>query len=286
MPGDLHIHTTFSDGFLAPAQVVEVAKKVGLTTISITDHDAVGGVGPAIEAGRTCGITVIPGIEINTKMDDAEIHILGYYIDHNDHQFHQAINESRSTRTLRAQKIVEKLNALNIDIEFEEVERLAGHSTIGRPHISRVLCEHGYTDSVQEAFNRYLKIGAPAYVDLVKWSPFDAITIIKDAGGIPVLAHPGCHKIDDRIPALVKQGLMGIEVYCLKHSSSQIKHYEEIAKEKGLLMTGGSDFHNALDAMYDTVLGSIPLADEHVQALKDRAALLSHTQAPLTGKHQ
>lgn len=272
MPADLHIHTSFSDGYLTPEHVVQLAKQIGLNTIAITDHDTVGGVSPAIIAGKAHGIDVIPAVELNTKLDSLEVHILGYYVDHNSLELHQALAASRETRMRRAQMMIEKLNALNIDIEYEAVERLAGHSALGRPHIARVLCEHGYADSVQEAFNRYLKVGAPAYVGLIKWNPFEAIDIIKKAGGIAVLAHPGSYKADHLLPELIARGLRGIEVYCLKHSPGQTEHYRELAESNGLLITGGSDFHNAVDAIYDAILGSVPLNDEHVEKLR-----LEHT---------
>lgn len=271
MTADLHIHTNYSDGFLTPEQIVAVARQIGLTTISITDHDSVGGVEQAIRAGQASQIEVIPGVELNTKLGDREIHILGYFIDQRSAPLSEALAEARKTRVQRARMIVEKLNELDIAIEYDDVERLVGHSAIGRPHIARILCERGYTDSVQGAFERYLKIGAPAYVGLIKWNPYEAIEVVRNAGGIPVLAHPGCYKADDLIPELQAKGLQGLEVYCLKHSPSQTEHYFKIAQEKGLLVTGGSDFHNAIDAIYDAVLGAVPLADEYVAKLKAAA---------------
>ncbi len=271
MPADLHIHSNYSDGFLTPEKIVEVAKTAGLNTISLTDHDSVGGVNPAINAAKQIGLEVIPGVELNTRIDDIEVHILGYYLDHNSLWLHQMLAESRDTRVKRARQMIEKLNALKIMIDFEDVERLAGHSTLGRPHIARILCEKGYTDSVAEAFNRFLKVGAPAYVGLVKWNPYEAIEVIKKVGGIAVLAHPGSYKADHLLPELIAQGLQGIEVYCLKHPPALAEHYKKYAEEHNLLITGGSDFHNAVGAIYDSVLGSIPLADEYVAKLKQAA---------------
>ncbi|MFC1517284.1 PHP domain-containing protein [Candidatus Margulisiibacteriota bacterium] len=271
MAADLHIHTNYSDGFLSPQKVVEVAKKVGLKTIAITDHDTVSGVDQAIRAGQQVGLEVIPGVELNTRLDKAEIHILGYFIDYKERWFQEALGESRKMRVRRAKMIVEKLNKLKVPIEYEEVERLAGHSSLGRPHVARILCEHGYADSVAEAFNKYLKVGAPAYVDLIKWDPFQAIELIRKANGVPVLAHPGVYKINELIPMMIDKGLQGIEVYCLKHSNAQIEEFLRITEENKLLVTGGSDFHQAVDAIYDAILGSITLADEHVDKLKAAA---------------
>ncbi|MBU0581114.1 MAG: PHP domain-containing protein [Candidatus Margulisbacteria bacterium] len=271
MSADLHIHTNYSDGFLDPKKVVEIAKKVGLKTISITDHDSVGAIDPALIAGKDLGVEVIPGVELNTRLDKLEVHILGYFIDYKDLWFKERLAESRQIRIQRAQQMIEKLNNLHVDIEFEEVEKLAGHSSIGRPHLARILCEHGYTDSVIEAFNKYLRVGAPAYVGLVKWNPFEAIEAIRKVNGIPVLAHPGSYKVDDLIPEMVSHGLQGIEIYCTKHSNNHIEHYLELAKNYNLLITGGSDFHNALGDVYDAILGSIPLADEHVDKLRAAA---------------
>jgi predicted metal-dependent phosphoesterase TrpH len=269
MPADLHVHSNFSDGLLSPEEIVRKARDAGLTVISITDHDIVEGIEPAIAEGEKAGVKVIPGIEFTTDLPDTEIHILGYYIDYKAQWLKELLLKIRKDRTNRIYKIVEKLNKLGIDIKAEEVLALAEKGSVGRPHVARMLLEKGIVKSIQEAFNKYLDYNAPAYVPHFRLTPVEAVQTIVKAGGIPVYAHPAVSNKDEIIPELVAAGLGGIEVYYNKHSDAQVKHYKSLAKKYGLLMTGGSDFHGFGTAR-DVSFGVTRLPDDCVSKLEER----------------
>jgi 3',5'-nucleoside bisphosphate phosphatase len=268
MTADLHIHTNFSDGIFSPEDVIKKAHEAGLTSIAITDHDTVDGIDRAIAEGKKFNINVIPGIEFTTDIPGTEIHILGYYVDHNSKWLRELLSSIRDDRVNRIYKTVEKLNGLGIDINAEEVLKLVDLGSVGRPHVARVLVSKGKVKNIQEAFNRYLDNSSPAYVPHFKLTPAEAVKTIKKAGGIPVFAHPAVSAKDDIIPELVEAGLEGLEVYYSKHSNSQVKHYLALAKKYDLLATGGSDFHGAL--MRDVSLGDCTLPDSEFKKLEER----------------
>jgi len=274
MPADLHIHTSFSDGLLSPEDVVNKAHEAGLTIIAITDHDTVDGLPRAMAEGSRVGIKVIPGIEFTTDLPGTEVHILGYYIDYKADWLLELLKRIRNDRINRIYKIVEKLKKLGINVDVNEILKLAclpagrvDIGSVGRPHIARVLLQKGIVNSIQEAFNKYLDYNAPAYVPHFKLTPSEAVRTVRRAGGIPVYAHPAVSKKDDIIPELIKEGLAGIEVYYSKHSDSQVKHYLSLAKKYGLLFTGGSDFHG-FGTMRDVTLGDIRMSDNDVEKLE------------------
>lgn len=268
MSADLHIHTTFSDGTLTPAEIVREAKKAGLKTIAITDHDVVDGIEEARREAQRVGIEVIPGIEITTEIPGYEIHILGYYIDYNSPELSQILKKIQEDRSARIGRIVAKLDKLGVKIDTQRVLEVAGRGSAGRPHVARVLLEAGYVKSIREAFNRYLDYKAPAYEPHYKLTPPEAIKLILSAGGIPVYAHPGTSKCDHLIPDLIGSGLLGLEVYHTGHGQTKTKHYLRLAQKYGLLVTGGSDFHG-LGSGRETGLGSIAISDELVEKLKE-----------------
>ncbi len=246
---DLHTHSTASDGNLSPTALVEHACKMNLEAIALTDHDTVGGVGEALAAGEKNGFEVIPGIEISAESPNSTLHILGYYIDYRDNIFLQNISELQKARAERNPGIIKKLQGLGIEISYEEVIEESGTGLVGRPHFAQVLLKKGYVKNTQDAFDRYLKKGAPAYEDKFRFPPHEAISHILNAGGIPVLAHPNtlsCQntaELESIVSDLKKYGLKGIEVYYSEHKSQQTKVYHQIADKLGLLITGGSDFH-------------------------------------------
>ncbi|MDH7481978.1 MAG: PHP domain-containing protein [Armatimonadota bacterium] len=240
---DLHVHTTASDGTLTPEQVVREAARIGLAAVGITDHDSVDGIKEAVGTGKTVGIKVVPGIEINTDVGNEEVHILGYFIDDESVALRRHLENLRQGRLDRAKKIVERLNKLGVNISFDDVLKVADKGSVGRPHIARAIVNAGYADSPGDAFGRYLARGAPAYIPRYKVSPFEALHTIKEALGVPVFAHPGTSKHDELIPQLVEVGLKGIEVYHPEHSPAQTEHYLRIAEKYNLIATGGSDSH-------------------------------------------
>lgn len=243
---DLHVHTTASDGLFTPEEVVRWAYKKKLSAIAITDHDSVDGIQAAVDEGMKYSVRIIPGIEINTDYKGLEVHILGYYIDYKATWLNNLLKEIRSARFDRAKKMIEKLNGLGIFISLDEVLEIAGPASIGRPHIARVLEKNNYVQSSKEAFERYIGINQPAYVERYKITPFEAIKVILRSKGVPVLAHPGLIKYYDIIKELVESGLQGIEVFHIKHDEEVVQLLTKIAKQYNLIITGGSDCHGVL----------------------------------------
>lgn len=245
---DLHLHTTFSDGSLPPAEVLALAHKAGVTALAITDHDITDGIPEAMQAGAELGIEVIPGIEISSQWEDGELHILGYFLDWKDPVLNRHLAGLRAGRHRRNPLMIQKLNELGLDITYKEVRALAGSESVGRPHIARVLMDKGYVQSAKEAFDRYLGNGKPAYVRRELPEPAEAIGWIRAAKGIPVLAHPTWVRLDETsllklCETLKASGLMGIEVHYSTHKRAQTAEYLNIARRLDLLVTGGSDFH-------------------------------------------
>lgn len=247
MPGfDMHIHTTASDGTLHVGEVVQLAVRIGLDGVAITDHDTIGGLDQAVDIGEKCRYPVIPGIELSTEFQDKEIHILGYFIDFHLSWVREKIAQLQNARRDRVGKMVAKLKKLGYDVEEEEVFAIGGEGSVGRPHVAHVLQHKGYVSSLQEAFQQLIGRGCKAYVPRFKMTPPEAINLVKDAGGIPVLAHPGLSQADYLIPSLCTEGLMGLEVFHPDHKINDESKYLKIAKAQGLIVTGGSDFHGSM----------------------------------------
>lgn len=244
MTVDLHLHTTASDGSMTPEELVKKAISLKYQVIAITDHDTVSGLAEGITTAKNKEIEVIPGIELNTDYKQNEIHILGYYIDYHNHILIDKLEQLKEMRFNRACKMVSRLQELGIDISWQEVLNEAGKdSIIGRSHLGKILLKKDYVASWDEAFDRYIGIGCPAYVSRKKITPLTAIKLIKNSGGAAVLAHPGL--IDDQklIPEIVEMGIDGLEVFYYEHSRTQISKYKNMAESLNLLITGGSDDH-------------------------------------------
>lgn len=242
---DLHVHTTVSDGMLTPHQVVLEASKRGLSAIGITDHDTMQGLPYAEAAGRKYGVEVVPGVELSADYEGKEIHLAGYFCDPNNPVLRKTLKKIRLNRFERMVKMVEKLKQLGIPLELSDVLKNVKGNLLGRPHLALTLCEMGYCQNPAEAFKRYIGARGPAYVERMKFTPFDAIFLIRNARGIPVLAHPGLYGQDAMIPALVSAGLLGIEVFHPDHQLFTNLRYLKIARKYNLLVTGGSDFHGS-----------------------------------------
>jgi len=245
---DLHLHTTHSDGSCSTREVMAFAKQAGLAALAITDHDIVEGIPEATAIGKELGIEVVPGVEISSRLGESELHILGYFLNWTDPLLAQRLSALRDSRHLRNPKIVQRLNELGIPITYEEVRALAGTESVGRPHIARLLMEKKFVTSAKEAFDRYLANGRPAFVDRELPEPAEAVRWIREAGGVPVLAHPTWVRTSaDGLRVLVRElktaGLGGIEVHYSTHTPSQTTEYLDLAKQCELLVTGGSDFH-------------------------------------------
>ncbi len=245
---DLHLHTTHSDGSFSTREVMTFAKQAGVTALAITDHDIVAGIAEATAIGTELGIEVVPGVEISSRLGESELHILGYFLNWTDPLLAQRLSSLRDSRHTRNPKIVQRLNELGIPITYEEVRALAGTESVGRPHIARLLMEKKFVTSAKEAFDRYLANGRPAFVDRELPLPAQAVQWIREAGGVPVLAHPTWVRTSaDGLRTLIRElkatGLGGIEVHYSTHTPSQTTEYLNLAKQCDLVVTGGSDFH-------------------------------------------
>ena len=212
----------------------------------------------------------MPGIEINTFFEDQEIHILGYYIDYENHDLRRLLLGLQNQREQRTFRIVENLKHFGLGISYDDVVAKATGSSIGRPHIALALMEKGYVDSVEEAFDRFLSVGKPGYIPRDKMSPFEAIDLIKKHSGIPVLAHPGLLEHQLVIDSLLDHGLLGIEVYHISHTAEQIAHYTQLAKDRKLLFTGGSDSHDC------RTIGAIEVPQTVLEKLKEAKSQLDN----------
>lgn len=240
---DLHLHTTFSDGALQPSEIVKRAHKSGLSVISITDHDNVGALDEAIELGKSLGVEVVPGVELSVTLNEKDVHLLAYFFDHSNKKLLEYLTFFRYERLKRAERIVQKLNEINIPLKIDAVLDQAGVGSVGRPHIASALLEEGLTETYHEAFLRYIGVGAPAYEKKYQLSPSEATQLINQAGGLSFLAHPGKYTTDVELSSLIKSGLDGIEVVHPSHNEVREEFYRGVVHQYFLLECGGSDYH-------------------------------------------
>ena len=245
-PVDLHMHSSVSDGVLSPFRLIELAARAGLAAAGLTDHDTVDGVGPALEAGSVYGIEVVPGLEVSAHWKGVEVHILGYYPACSK-KLDAVLQGLREERYRRMEAILTKLRRLGLELELDEVTAEAGPSAPGRLHLARILVRKGLTKNLEQAFGRYLGKGRPAYVPRTALTPARAIQVLLDAGAVPVLAHPGWSG-RGLLKYLVPFGLQGVEVFHPDHPLDVQRQYYREAVERGLLVTGGSDFHGDLNS--------------------------------------
>jgi predicted metal-dependent phosphoesterase TrpH len=281
MPGgvDLHTHTTASDGTYSPGELVAEAASRGVRFLAVTDHDSTEGLAEAFEeAGRRPPLEVLPGIEINCDVEGAEIHVLGYLMDWQAPWFQEFCREQRRERRARVLRMIERLAALGMRIDADEVFALVKEGSAGRPHVAQAMIARGYVKTVREAFDKYLGSGRPGYVQRKKLTPEDAVRIIRKAGGVPVFAHPGLADRDGLIPGLIDAGLMGIECYYAEHSAAQRATYVQLCRDHDLVATGGSDFHGP--KVRAATLGSPTVPMAAVDALRTKAALSRAALAP------
>ena len=248
---DLHCHTTASDGSYAPSGVMAKAKKEGIQTIAITDHDTVSGLAEAQKAALQHELNFIPGIEISAEFNPGILHICGYFIDPENDHLNNQLSVVQHGRSQRNPRIIKKLNELGIPISMEEVRQAAGDDQVGRPHFARVLVKKGFVESMDQAFDQFLAKGKPAYVERQRLSPEDAIHTIHQAGGKTVIAHPATlgfasgAEYKSFLQNMKASGLNGIEAFSSYHSREQNIFFVSLAKELNLCLTGGSDFHGA-----------------------------------------
>ena len=270
---DLHLHTLASDGRLTPTELIQLVVKQGLKTVSITDHDSTEGLAEAYEAAKEFPhLRIIPGIEMSADLPGNEVHVLGYFLDYHDVEFQATLTEFRRGRVDRAQIMVEKLDALGMHVEWEQVQRFAGDGSVGRPHIALALVEAGYFEEPKEAFEEYLGNDGLAYYDRPKLNPIESVEMIKRVGGVPVLAHPTfMNDMESGIIELMKVGLVGMEVYYAQYDDDTVRHLARLAKEYDLIPCGGSDYHG-LGNSGEPLPGTLGPPDETINLLEDAAA--------------
>lgn len=242
LKADLHTHTLHSDGALSPKDLLNLAKKKNLSIVGITDHDTVDGIEEAIKYGNEIGIEVIPGLEISTDVEEQEVHLLGYFINHKDEELNKYLQFFRNERLERAKRMLSKLENIGISLKLTDVQKIAQNSPICRPHIAKAMVEKGFIKNFYEAFQKYIGDNGPAAEKKVHVSPQSAIKIINDAGGLAFIAHPG-HMKESILTKLIDIGIDGIEVIHCSHKKMQQKFYRGIVNQYCLLESGGSDFH-------------------------------------------
>ena len=278
---DLHIHSTYSDGTLTPALLIQQAKKSGLRAISLTDHDTTEGVEEIIKYGNTYGVEILSGVELSAHIDASAVHILGYGLRHNDPVLLAQLAGIQEARNTRNQKIIKRLNELGIKITKEDVYNFSKTGQTGRPHFAQFLIEKKVVNSFDDAFDIYLGQNGSAYVPRKILFAADAIRYIIDAGGLPVLAHPATidftmSSIPDLLEKLKNFGLSGVEVYYPTHSKKVRKTLLEICRQHDLIATGGSDFHGHRNA--EKTLGRTGknqrLPYEVLEKIKNRLSLV------------
>ena len=267
---DLQLHSTASDGQFSPSELVEMALERDLLAIAITDHDTTAGIDEALEAARGTGLEVIPGVEISCDVPHEEVHLLGYYFDHHHPALQGKLRAMRDARLRRAKGMLAKLAALGFPLPWEVVAELAGDGSVGRPHIAQAMVKAGHVASTDEAFDLYIRRSGPAYVERYKLSPLEAVSLIKEVRGLPVLAHP--LKVTHFLPSLVERGLVGLEVYYNGYSPEDIRGLADLARKFDLIPTGGSDFHGP--GVLDTVeMGGVRVPMESVERLQALAKM-------------
>ena len=278
---DLHLHTHFSDGTFSPEELTGHAQRLGFAALALTDHDSVEGCERAAAACAKVQMDFIPGAELTAEHEDTEVHILGYFLDTKNKVLLDRIAKFQAVRQSRINEMCAALNRLGIPLKAESVFALANCKSPGRPHVARALVKEKLIGNLDEAFEKYLKKGRPAWVPKTKMSALESVELIHQAGGLAVMAHPGLNRTDDIIPALVEAGLDGIECFHTKHSTVMAERYLEIAEKYHLLVTGGSDCHGF--SKKQPLIGTVRLPYEHVEKLKAKVA---ERKSKTTDKHR
>ncbi len=269
---DLHIHTKASDGMLSVAELLDKVVKKGLKTVSITDHDTIDGYLEAQKPAADMGIELIPGVELTVLWKSMEVHLLAYDFDIQDESFLSMIANQKIARRLRMKKIVEVLKKDGVEIDYDEIRAVSGNGNVGRPHAAMVLIKKGYVSSVPEAFIRYLGTEKVKTVETKYIKIDDVIDVVKKAGGVLSVAHPGRLFTMDEVNELLSYELDGIECIHPSHTFTLQRQFTELAKSKDLLITGGSDFHGKNNSDYDPYFGVVTLSQNHVASLRRSAA--------------
>lgn len=275
---DLHVHSTFSDGSRTPSELAAEAVAAGLTALSVTDHDTMGGVPELVEAARGTCVRAIPGVELSVAHEHGPLHMLGYFMEPGD-ELNAALERIRRGREERNLAIVDRLAALGVPVTWDEVLGIAGGDLVGRPHFAMAMVARGHVATKDDAFARYLARGRPAYAERFRYSAAEAIGILRRARGAAVLAHPGLLRCEGRhlkemVAELAVAGLAGIEVWHSRHTAVQVRRLKRLATLHGLAATGGSDYHGAMSPgiRIGRGFGNLEVPDSVVDALLARRA--------------
>ncbi len=264
---DLHLHSTASDGTDPPSEVVRRAFSLGLKAVAISDHDSVEGIDESLKSGNSLRIEVVPAVEVSSEYDGADVHFLGYFIDHRDSELLEYLAALRRARFERALRMIERLNKLGLDVSMDDVLIESGEGAVGRAHIARALFRKKAVSSLGEAFEKYLARDKPAYVPKDARPPKEAIGVLRGAGGVVSLAHPGVNGAERHVDEFISYGLDAIEVYHYEHTPQQSAIFMELARDKGLLVTGGSDCHG-LKSTRGITMGTVKVPDSVLEDLK------------------
>jgi len=270
-PIDLHTHSLRSDGALSPAELVRRAADRGVRVQALSDHDTLLGVAEAIEAAKPLGVRIVPATELNTESEWGDAHVLAYFVDPADAALEERLRWLRENRGRRVERMVEKLRDLGYAITLERVLEIAQGGALGRPHLAQALFEKGYVPSYDDAFHTVIAKDSPAYVSRVGLTPFEAVALARTHGGVPSLAHPGTvERLEELLPKLVVAGLVGIECFYGEHSPAWTAHCLTLARQHGLIPTGGSDYHGRSEHGAD--LGAVFIPPETIDLLEARRA--------------
>lgn len=265
---DLHIHSTFSDGNKTPAEILELAREKNLIAFSITDHDNIGAYSEVKKLRRKDDPEIIIGVELSTGRGGEDLHILGYFMDPDSEIFLTRLKGFRKIRNSRGARMLKELKKLGIDIPIELVKNLAGQSAIGRPHVAQAMVQTGAVKNMDEAFVKYIGLHGPAYIPKANLSPKEAIELIHGAGGLAFMAHPRIAGAYNYIDEFIGYGLDGIEVYHPYHYSNHVRAFAKIVKDKAILASGGSDYHDR-EGRYGAI-GSQPVPYDLLLAMKKK----------------
>jgi predicted metal-dependent phosphoesterase TrpH len=271
LKADLHIHTSYSDGKLNPAEIIDLAKEKGLSIIGVTDHDNIEGSQAMLEHNGKYGIEVIPGIELSADFHGKEIHLLGYFMDFKNPALVEHLKLIKNLRIRRIDKMISKLKDLGVNINSTALfEKYSSSCSVGRPHLANEVLAQGYVKDFQTAFNRYLGDNKPAFVKKDNLNFEIMIELIKVSGGLSFVAHPGSYFRESTLVELKKAGISGIEVYHPSHNDNHNKKYMKFVKDHNLLAVGGSDFHGYNEYDYHNI-GRFYIDEEQITLLKEKS---------------
>ena len=273
--GDFHTHSTASDGVLSPTELVDLVASQGVRYHALTDHDSTEGIAEArAAAAKHAGYTLIPGVEMGTDIEGAEVHMLGLYLDPGDAELQALLTRLRAGRVDRGYGIVEKLRGMGIMIEWERVKEIAGDASVGRPHIAQALVEGGYVPKVADAFEKWIGRNGPAYVERDKMTPAESVRCIVERGGMACLAHPAdLQGLDPLLDELAAAGMQAMEVFYKDYLPETVERLRVTAERHGLLQLGGSDYHGIFGNQ-EPLPGNIPLPDAAIERFLEAAARL------------